>query len=114
MPHAKSGRLRALAVTSARPSALAPELPTMASQGLDGYEMVAMFGVFAPTRTPPAIVTRLNEVITKYVSQPDVKAKLLNAGLELVGGSAAQFAAAIDADIKRMSKLIKDAGITAE
>ena len=112
MPHVKTGRLRALGVTSARQSVLAPELPTLASQGLDGYELVAMFGIFAPARTPSAVIARLNEVITKHVSRPEIKAKLHTGGLELVGGSPAQFAAAIHADIKRTGNIINDAGIT--
>ncbi len=73
LPHAKSGRLRALAVSSAQSSALAPGLPTLASSGLPGYECVAMYAVFVPAKTPAPIVRRLNQEIVRVLNRPDIK-----------------------------------------
>jgi tripartite-type tricarboxylate transporter receptor subunit TctC len=110
-PHIGSGRLRALAVTSAQPSALSPGLPTVASAGLPGYESLSIYGVFAPSRTPVAIVQQLNREMVRVLNRPDVKELFLNSGMEVVGSTPDAFAAAIKADVARMSKVIKDAGI---
>ena len=112
--HVKSGRLRAIAVTSAQTSALSPELPTVAASGLPGYEMTAKNGIFAPTGTPAAIVNRISETIARIVNGAEVKEKFLVSGGEPVGSSPEEFAAAIKSEITRVSKLIKDAGIRAE
>lgn len=113
-PHVKSGRLRALAVSTAQPSALAPGLPTVAASGLPGYESVAMFGIFAPAKTPARIINRLNQEIMRVLSRPDVKEKFFNTGVETVGTSPEQFANTMRSEMARMSKVIKDAGIRAE
>ena len=113
-PHIKPGRVRALAVTTAEPSALAPGLPTVASAGLPGYESVVMFGVFVPAKTPGAIVERLNRETVKVVRNPEVKEKMFNTGVDAAGTSSAEFAALIKADVARLNKLIKEAGIRAE
>ena len=112
--HVKSGRLRAIAVTSVQTSALSPELPTVAASGLPGYEMTAKNGIFAPTGTPAAIVNRISETIARIVNGAEVKEKFLVSGGEPVGSSPEEFAAAIKSEITRVSKLIKDAGIRAE
>jgi len=113
-PHLKSGRLRALAVTSAQPSPLAPGLPTMAASGLPGYESIQIYGVFAPSRTAAAIVKRLHDEIVRVLGRADVKEKFLAAGVEPVGSTPQQLAATIKSEIVRMSKVIKDAGIREE
>ena len=113
-PHVKSGRLRALAVTSALPSALAPGLPTVAASGVPGYEAVTMYGLYAPAQTPVAIIVRLNREAARFLQTADIREKLFGAGVETVCGSPQEFAAAIKADIARLSKVIKDAGIHAE
>lgn len=110
-PHMKSGRLRGLAVTTAEPSALAPGLPTVASAGLPGYESDTPYGVYVPARTPAGIVTRLNQEIVKVLARPDVKERFFAGGVEVIGSTPEQFAAVIKADITRMAKLVKDAGI---
>ena len=110
-PHVKAGRLRAIAVTSAEPSALAPGLPTVAASGLPGYESISIYGVFAPARTPDAIVTRLNQAIVGALNTPEVRERFFNSGVETVGSTPAQFAATIRADVARMRKVIVDAGI---
>lgn len=109
--HLRSGRLRALGVTSAQPSALVPGLPTIAASGLPGYELVSTFGVFVPARTPDAVVRRLNQEIVRVLNVPEVKEKYFNAGLETVGNTPEQFAAVIQSDMVRIGKLIRDAGI---
>ena len=114
LPHAKAGRLRALAVTSVKPSALAPGLPTVAESGLPGYEMIAIFGVFAPAKTPSAIVARLNRDIVQYISQPELRQKFLAASAEVVADTPQQFKATIAADMARMSKLIREQNIHEE
>jgi len=113
-PHVKSGKLKALAVTSAEPSQLAPGLPTVAASGLPGYEAVSMTGLFAPGKTPPAIVNRLNHEMVRVIQLPDVKERFLNAGSEPIGNSPEQFAVIIKADMARVGKVIKDAGIRAQ
>lgn len=112
--HAESGRLRALAVTSAQPSALAPDLPTLAASGLPGYAAETIYGLFAPGKTPAAIVSQLNREIVRVLRTADVKGKLLNAGLEVVAGSPEAFSAVIKSDMDRMGKVIKEAGIKAD
>jgi tripartite-type tricarboxylate transporter receptor subunit TctC len=110
-PHIRSGRLRAIAVTSAEPSILAPGLPTVASSGLPGYESISIYGVFAPARTPQAIISQLNQAIVAVLNMPEVRERFFNSGVETVGSTPEQFAATIRADIARMSKVIRDAGI---
>lgn len=113
-PFIKSGRMKALAVASAQPSALLPGLPTVAASGLPGYESATLHAVFAPARTPQAIVSRLNQEIVRYISSPDASEKLFNAGLEIVGSSPEQSAVTIKAEMARMGKVIKDARIRAD
>ncbi len=113
-PHIGSGRLRALAVTSAQPSALSPGLPTVASAGLPGYESLSIYGVFAPAKTAVAIIQQLNREMVRVLNRADVKELFLNSGMEVVGTTPDAFAAAIKSDVARMSKVIKDAGIQAE
>ncbi len=110
IPHMKSGKLRALAVTTARPSVLAPGLPAMA-ETLPGYESAQTTGLFAPARTPASIISRLNEECVKFLSRADIKEKLLGAGVESVGSSPREFDIVVKSEISRMGKVIKSAGI---
>lgn len=112
--HIQSGRLRALAVTSAQPSALAPGLPTIAASGVPGYASVAIFGVLAPARTPPALIGLLNREIVKVLHQADVKERFFNAGSEVVASMPEAFAAAIKSEMASLGKLITDTGIRDE
>ena len=86
----------------------------MAASGLPGYEAVSMTGLFAPGKTPPAIVNRLNHEMVRVIQLPDVKERFLNAGSEPIGNSPEQFAVIIKADMARVGKVIKDAGIRAQ
>lgn len=113
-PHVKSGKLRALAVTSAEPSALYPGLPTVAASGVPGYELVSRTGVFAPAKTPAAIIKRLNQELVRFLHGAEAKQKFLNAGIETVGSSPEQFAAIIKSEITVFAKVIKDARIKPE
>ena len=109
-PHIKSGKLRALAVTTAQPSALTPGLPPVATF-LPGYESVVLTGMFAPVKTPPAIIDRLNQEIVQLLALPEVRERLANLGIEPVGSSPAEFATKIKSEMSSMGKLIKDADL---
>ena len=113
-PHIKTGKLRALAVTSAQPSALFPGLPTVMSSGLPGYEVTVALALFAPAKTPDAIIHRLNQEVVRVIRKPDVKEKFSSIGVETASGSPADLAALIKADLAKWSKLIKQAGIKVE
>ena len=113
-PLVKSGKLRALAVSAAQPSPLAPGLPTIAAAGLPGYESASTFGILAPANTPPAIITRLNREMTQSLSKADAKERLFLAGVEGVAGTSDEFAAAMKSDMAKWGKLIRDAGIRGE
>jgi len=82
-----------------------------AAAGLPGYESISIYGVFAPAKTPEAIIRQLNQSIVAVLNHPDVREKFLNVGVETVGSTPEQFAAVIKADMARMSKVIKEAGI---
>lgn len=112
--HVKAGRLRALAVTTAHPSALVPGLPTVAESGLPGYESVSPFGVFAPLKTPQAIVARLNRSIVDGLNDAEIKSRFFNAGVETVGSTPAQLAAMLQSEMAKWGKLIREAGIREE
>jgi tripartite-type tricarboxylate transporter receptor subunit TctC len=114
MPHLKAGRLRALAVTTAQPSVLAPGLPTVSASGLPGYESVSSLGMLAPAKTPSAIIARLNQESVRAINQPDVRDKFLAAGATPVGSTPAEFAAVIKREMISMGKIIKDGAIKAE
>ncbi len=113
-PHVKSGRLIALGVTSVQPSPLVPGIPTIASQGLPGYESVSMYGLFAPAKTPDAVISRLHQEVVKVLGLPDVREKFSATDVDVVGNSPAEFAAAIKTDMARVGNVLKDAGARAD
>ncbi|MEY4597874.1 MAG: hypothetical protein RLZZ445_671 [Pseudomonadota bacterium] len=110
MPHIRSGRVRGLAVSTAKPSALVPDLPTIAST-VPGYETTAVIHMFAPSGTPVAIIDVLNRETTRTLTRPEVKDRLFNLGAEVVASTPAQLGAYMRADMAKMGKVIKDAGI---
>ncbi len=113
--HIKSGKLRALAISTAQPSALAPGLPTVAVAGnLPGFESAATAGVFVPAGTSPAIVKRLNEEIGRALVRPEVKERFANQGVEIVGGTPQETAAFVKSDMATTARIIKEAGIRVE
>src|SRR6185503_8560535 len=113
LPHVKSGKLRALAVTTAKRSVLAPEYPTIAEAGVPGYEHASWVGLLAPGKTPRAIVGRLSAEAIKAAEAPDTKPYLLKFGMEPVGSTSAEFASLIKTEIAKWHKVVKAAGITA-
>jgi tripartite-type tricarboxylate transporter receptor subunit TctC len=112
-PHLKSVRLRALAVTSAEPSTLFPGLPAVAAT-VPGYEGVSILGIFAPAKTPAAIINFLHQAIVQVLNRADVKEKFFSIGVETVGSSPDEFAAKVKSEMNRLGRVIKDAGIRAE
>lgn len=114
LPHIKAGRLRALAVTSAKRSSVARELPTVSEAGVPGYEHSSWVGVLAPVKTPRPIIDRLHGEIAKIVQSPEAKALFLRDGLETVGNSPQEFGAIIKAEMAKWQKLVKSAGIPVE
>lgn len=109
-PHIKSGKLRALAVTSLQPTVLAPGLPLLAA-ALPGYESVSLNGMFAPARTPDPVIRQLNTEIVRIMKRPDVKEKLVAAGTDALATTPEEFAATIKSEMAKWGKLIREAGI---
>jgi tripartite-type tricarboxylate transporter receptor subunit TctC len=107
---AKGGKLRALAVTTAKRSSVAPEVPTLAESGLPGYEIGSWQGVFAPAATPPDIVKRLNAEIVKIIKSPDVQKKLIDLGAEPVGDSPEEFAIFVKAEVAKWGDVVRKSG----
>lgn len=114
MPYLRAGRVRALAVTSAQPSALAPDLPTLAAAGLPGYEATAYNGLLAPVKTPPAIIAKLNLEAVQWMRRAEVKDRIMNAGGEVVAGTPDAFAATMRLEMTKWGRLIREAGIRGE
>jgi tripartite-type tricarboxylate transporter receptor subunit TctC len=112
-PHIASGRLRALGVTSAGPSALFKGLPPV-SQTLPGYESTLMIAIFAPAKTPAATVNRLNQGIVRILKSPDIQQKFLSSGAEVAAGSPSELASAFKTDMARWGKVIREAHIQGE
>jgi tripartite-type tricarboxylate transporter receptor subunit TctC len=111
VPLAREGKLRALAVTSLKRSGIAPDLPTMAESGYPGFEAVPWFGLMAPAGTPPAIIAKLHDATVNVLAERDVRAKLAELGLDIIGNSPAEFATAIATETPQWAKVIKAAGI---
>src|SRR4051812_29875117 len=107
LPHVKTNKLRALAVTTAKRSIVAPEFPTVSEAGVPGYEHASWVGLLAPARTPPLIVSRIHAEAVKAVSSPDVKTLLLRDGLEPVGDSPEEFSGVIKTEVLRWMKVVK-------
>jgi tripartite-type tricarboxylate transporter receptor subunit TctC len=112
--HVQSGRLRALAVTSAKPSALFPGLASIAAAGLPGYELISTYGVFVPAKTPAAVIERLHQEIARALQLPEIKERYFRAGAEVVARSPQEFVAVIRSDMQRLGKLIREARIRSD
>jgi tripartite-type tricarboxylate transporter receptor subunit TctC len=109
-PHVKAGKLRALAVTTAKRSPAAPDMPTMSEAGVTGFEASLWFAVFAPAATPQPIVAKLNAEITKALAMPDIQARIAGTGGEFVPNTAQQFAQALRPDTETWVKVIRETG----
>jgi tripartite-type tricarboxylate transporter receptor subunit TctC len=114
MPQVRAGKLRAIAVTGLKRSALVPEVPTVAESGLPGYEMVAWQGLLAPKATPVSIIQRLNREIAALVQQPELKKQLAAEGGEPVGNTPDEFARWLKVEIAKWTKVVKEANIRVE
>ena len=110
MTQVKAGKLKALAVTTAERSKLVPELPTMAEAGLPGFDISTWYGLFAPAGTPPAIVAKWNADVTKILTSPDVRAKLMADGAEPAPDTPEQFAQMIARELAKYARIIKASG----
>ena len=114
LPQVQAGKLRALAVTGAKRSAALPDVPTMSEAGLPGADCITWNGVHVPAKTPAATIARLNAEFNRLLKQPDVQDRMRTLGLDPAGGTPAEFASFVKADIGRWAKVIKDAGVRAE
>jgi len=109
LPHVKSGRLRALAITSRERSALTPDLPTVA-ETLPGYEITTWFGILAPAGTPPQITGRLHREIAKILQAPEVRTKLTDMGVDTIGSTPEAFAAHVKLELAKWADIIRATG----
>ena len=108
VPHIKSGKMRAIAVTSAKRNPALPDVPTVAESGVPGYDMINWYGAVVPTGTPAAAINRLNADINKALKLPDVQQRLAALGADPLGGSAAEFGAYIKSEIIKYTKVVQD------
>ena len=110
MPHVKSGKVRALAVSTAKRSALAPDLPTLAESGLAGFDLATWFAFFAPAATPKEITAKIAADMQRVLAQPDVKERLLGVGVDVVGSTPDELASFQRAELTKWAKIVKDSG----
>jgi tripartite-type tricarboxylate transporter receptor subunit TctC len=111
MPHVRSGRLRALGITTAKRSSLLPDLPTISESGLPGFEVDSWFGFLGPAGMPPEVVTKLNREIVRIVHTPEMKARLVTDGAEPVGNSPAEFVEHMKSETAKWARVISAAKI---
>jgi tripartite-type tricarboxylate transporter receptor subunit TctC len=109
--HIASGRMRALGITSAKRSKVVPQLPTIAEQGVTGYDFGAWFGIYAPAATPAPVIKTLNDAITRAVRDPGLAERFDKEGAEIIGGSPAVLAAHVKAELALWAKVVKTAGL---
>ena len=114
LPHIKSGKLRALAVTSAKRSPVLPDLPTISETALPGFESVAPYALFAPAGTPTDIIALLNREVNAVLTMPEVRDKLAEQGIETSGSSPEALAATVKSEIAKWAKVIKEGNIKPE
>ncbi|WOB11093.1 tripartite tricarboxylate transporter substrate binding protein [Piscinibacter gummiphilus] len=114
LPLVKEGKLRAIGVTSAKRSAAAPDIPTIAEQGLPGFEAVSWFALFGPANMPKAVTDKLSAEVGKIMKSPEVSKKLLDIGLEPAPGTPAELAAYQQKEITKWAKVVKDSGATVD
>jgi tripartite-type tricarboxylate transporter receptor subunit TctC len=110
LPYVQAGKLNALAITDAKPSPVAPKLPTVAASGLPGFEALQWFGLLAPAGTPKEIVTRLNGEVVKALQLPDVQEKLQGLGIQIAGGSPEQFGGFMRSETAKWGRIVRDSG----
>ena len=113
-PHIKSGKLRALGVTTARRSSALPDVPTLAEAGLPGYELSPWFAVYMPAGTPQPIVDRMNAALLEALKLPEVKARFAGIGAEPIGSTPQQLAQHVEAEMAKWGRIIQERGIRAD
>jgi tripartite-type tricarboxylate transporter receptor subunit TctC len=114
LPHVQSGRLKPLAVTSARRAATVPDLPTLAEAGVPGYEATSWNGIFAPAKTPRPIIDKIHAEVVKILNTPDVRERLISAGSDPIGSTPEEFLAFVKAELARWGKVIRENNIRAD
>jgi tripartite-type tricarboxylate transporter receptor subunit TctC len=114
IPHARTGKLRALAVTGAQRSSMAPDVPTVAESGVPGYEVTTWYGLMVPARTPKEASSRLHAAAASALGHPEVKKRFSTTDLEPAGSTPEQFGAFVRNEIAKWAKVIKESGITPE
>lgn len=114
LPHVKSGRLRSIAVASLRRSSVIPEVPTIDESGVKGYDSNAWYALFAPAKTPPEIVARLNQVASSVIRSPDMRERLLQQGAEPAGGRPEELDKLVRDDIAKWGAVVRKLGLTAD
>jgi len=114
LPHIRTGRLRALGVTSLARSSAAPDIPAIAEAGFPGFEAVTWIGAVAPVGVPANIVARLNKELVDIMRAPDLREKLVTEGAELMTNTPREFAAYIKSEIEKWTGVVRLAGITAQ
>ena len=112
--HVRAGKLRAIAVTTAKRSPELPEVPTIAESGLPGYEATSWFGLFAPAGTPPAVINKLNAAIVKLLAQADIRKKIGDQGAEVYSETPEQFATFIQAEGIKWAKVVRESGASVD
>ena len=114
LPHIKSGKVRAIAITSAKRSSILPDVPTFEQSGMKGFESYAWYGFFAPAKTPKEIIAKLNAEALKAMKHPEWQKVLAETGSENVGDAPEQFAAFTKAEAGKWAKVVKDSGATVD
>jgi len=114
LPHVRSGRLKAIAVSSKTRTPLAPEIPTVNEAGVPGYDVGVWFGVLTVAGTPPEVVQRLNTEVVKIIASQEIKERFARTGVDVVAGSPEQFSAFLKSEVARWAKVVQDAGIKAD
>ena len=113
-PHIKAGKLRALAVTTAKRNAAWPDVPTVSESGLKGYESVAWYGIVGPARLPPSVLAKLSDETMKATRSSDMQGALVKQGAEPVGSTPREFAAFIKSEMTKYARVIREAGVKPE
>jgi tripartite-type tricarboxylate transporter receptor subunit TctC len=108
----QSGRIRALAVTTDKRAPLLPQVPTLSEQGLKGFDATTIVGIFAPAKTPPAIIDKLNAAVVKVLARPAVRDRFASLGAQTVGNTPQQFGEYVKADYTRMGEIVRAANIS--